>query len=45
MVDFKIFEDIKFYGWNDENLEKCYIFVLFGLFYVKGIGDIVFIVI
>lgn len=40
MVDFKILEDIKLYGWNDENLEKRYISAPFGLFYVKGTGDI-----
>lgn len=40
MVDFKILEDIKLYGWNDENLEKRYISAPFGLFYVKGTRDI-----
>ena len=41
MVDYKILEDIPHYGQDREDLERRYMCASFGLFYVKGSGDLV----
>ncbi|CAH3027905.1 unnamed protein product [Porites evermanni] len=41
IVDYKILEDIPHYGQDREDLERRYMCASFGLFYVKGSGDLV----